>query len=887
MKNFREILFGKIGYIVSHYYKTVIITGIILTFILGYQTKDLRLDMTWISMAPQAAPSVKKFKYVVNKFGGTAPVIVALQGNNKDKLITTAGLIVNDLKKIKSIKEVNYKIDRKFIKHHGLKLQKVKAIKRMENIFSDMQIESFIYNMNNDFEKEYIEENDEPLLQQEKEAAQSIDGIRELLSGINEFISSKGINDISLKKAVNTFSFGEEYYTSPDKKMVLIFVQPSAPAIEINKIIPAVREIEKVLNKYREKYKDIKFGQTGMSVISRDEMDAGMHDTIVNLITAVIAVFLLLSLSFRMWSAPMLAMVSLITGVIWNVGLAALVIGRLNLFTAMVGVILIGLGIDYSIHIITAYTQKRYRGNSIEDSFIDAYKNIGPGILTGALTTAIAFLVFIITKIDSLRELGFVMGTGILATFLSTLFILPALIVLKEKMFNSSEKKYNMEYDFMENFTAAVLNRKLIIILVLLLLITGSIILIPKLHFITDLKRMEMKGLLSLKLADEINDKYNLSPDPAVFTAKSLKETEKLTDKLKKLNSVGYVESISLYLPSKNKQLKRINEIKKLKKIILRQQNFKSVNKQKLIKEIKRLKQNIIELSDMAYMGGMDILVKRCDFLLAKKDNIIDKLIKNISGAEQNTLNRLQTVFQNQLKKNMLTMCNNDLIKLKDIPQNIKSLTISNDGKEYLIQAYASDNIWEDLINSQFIKDTKKIKQDVTGMPQIMLSVIEASAEGGKYATILAFFTIFILVLLDFKNLRFTVLSLIPLVIGSILILGFLVITDINLTWMTVMVVPLIIGIGIDDGVHIIHRYRIERRRSSNDRNALIKALKTTGKAVILTSLTTMIGFGSLVFSKMVGYQQFGLVLFVGIGILLLLSLIILPINLNMFSRKK
>ncbi len=885
-------IFGSIGRITAKYWWLILIIALIITIISSMGVEKLRMDMSWLSMAPQDSLSVTQYKRIIDKFGDANPIIVTIKGNDPEKLKSTANLFVKDIKKLdKDIKDVNYKLNLNFIKKYGLLLQKAKDLKRMQNILKDFNLQIFYKNLNDDFEKEYIEESEEPLNKQENNAVQSMDNLNDVLLSYKAYLQNPEKGEKELKYAVNKFSTGEEYFLSRDKTMLLIFVQPFASMTDIVKIIPVVRKVEKVLDQYREKYQDIQFGQTGMSVISRDEMDAGLSDTKVNLITAVIAIFLLLSISFRMYAAPFFSIISLLLGITWDLGITYLYSGRLNLFTAMVGVILVGLGIDYAIHIISGYTEHRYQGKSLEDALVLAYQKTGPGILTGALTTAVAFLAFMVSEIEMMQELGFVMGVGIICTFIASVFVLPSMIVCKEKIqtlfkMKNINKKINVDYKFLENTGKWAIKNPKIILIITIIITIFSLILIPKIHFISDIKKIEAKGLLSIELMDEINEKFDISPDPVHIITDSLEEVVNKTEQLKKFNSVGLVDSIANYLPTLKKQKARVPYLRKLKNTINSQPSLKQVSKEKLINEFKRLENNIIEIGDMAFMGGLDKLVKRCDEMANLKDNkkagknIFDKLISLIKKSDPRRLNKMQGISASILKNNFLQMCNADKITMNDVPDNIKKLYISGDKKSYIINVYSSKNVWEDMLDDSFLRDIQSVEKKVTGAPVFMYDVIMASSKGGKQATILAFIVIILLLFLDFRNLKFTLISLIPLILGCIWMLGFLVVSQIYFTWMTVMIVPMIIGIGIDDGVHIIHRYRIEGKGSSP------LVLRTTGKAVLLTSLTTMIGFGSLTFSKMVGYQQFGLTLAIGIGLLFLFSIVILPVVLSLFEKK-
>jgi len=888
----REKVFTSLGEATVTKYWLILLIGLLITVILGTLSEKLKLEMTWLSMVPQKDPSVIEYKSLLKKFRSATPLIITIEGDNTEKMKKVAEEISLEFKKLTNyIKDVRYKTDVEFLKKYGLLLQKSRDLKRFKDILKDFNLANFFQNINNDFEKEYIEESEEPLAKQEKNVVQFLDILNDVMDSFRLYLSNPSKNRKYLNNAINKFTIGEEYFLSHDKKMLLILAITKHPVINTPKSIGTAKEAEKILNRFRKKYPDLKFGQTGMHTISRDEMEAGTHDTVANLIIAIIIVLTLFIISFRMVSAPFLAMVALLIGIVWNLGITYLVIGKLNLMTAMVGVILIGLGIDYSIHLISGFTQNYYKTGDYKNSFKETFRKVGPGILTGGMTTAVAFLVFVLVKIDMMRELGFVLGTGIICTFISAILILPSLIVLKDRiktLFIKKQKQIkniSMEFDFLGNLTKKIISIPLPVIIITFLLTAGAVILIPKLHFTGDFKKLEARGLLSLELMDRIIEKFDMSIDSVSFTVNSLKECEEKTEKLNKLNSVGFVESISLYLPSKEKQLRRKKHIIEIKNTLLSQPLLKSANRTRLINELRRLEANIIELGDIAYMSGLDKIVKRCDEIANLKNNkkagknIFDKLIEIVKKSDISTLNRMQKIFAQGLKQNYLNMCSAERITLKDIPRDIKSIYISKDRKEYLISVYPAKDIWSTIAKSRFLLDVRKLSKDVTGTPIFMYLVIKYSAEGGKKATLWALLIIFLLVLIDFKNLKFSLISLLPLIIGSIWALGFLVITDFQLTYMTIMIVPLIIGIGIDDGVHIIHRYRIEGKGS------LPVVLSTTGKAIVLTSLTTMVAFGSLAFSRMVGYQQFGISLFAGIGFLLILSAVFLPAVIKLFEK--
>jgi predicted RND superfamily exporter protein len=151
----------------------------------------------------------------------------------------------------------------------------------------------------------------------------------------------------------------------------------------------------------------------------------------------------------------------------------------------------------------------------------------------------------------------------------------------------------------------------------------------------------------------------------------------------------------------------------------------------------------------------------------------------------------------------------------------------------------------------------------------------------GKMAVIYALIAIFVLLLVDFRSIKYTLLAMMPLGFASLWLVGGYGFLRAPFTLMNVMAIPLILGIGIDDGVHLIHRYRRDSRLSMGE------VLGYVGRAIFLTTATTMLAFGSLNFSHMQGNMRIGRILFFGVGLCFIMTVILLPALLRIFHRKE
>ena len=151
----------------------------------------------------------------------------------------------------------------------------------------------------------------------------------------------------------------------------------------------------------------------------------------------------------------------------------------------------------------------------------------------------------------------------------------------------------------------------------------------------------------------------------------------------------------------------------------------------------------------------------------------------------------------------------------------------------------------------------------------------------GKRAIAITFLAVFILVLIDLRNLKQALLVLTPLILGILWLIAIMFLFKIKLNFFNMIIIPTIIGIGIDNGVHIYHRYKQEGPGS------WLKVLRHTGMAVSISSVTTMMGFSGLIFAYHAGLNAIGELALLGISLTLIATLVILPAIFQLLEAKK
>jgi predicted RND superfamily exporter protein len=166
----------------------------------------------------------------------------------------------------------------------------------------------------------------------------------------------------------------------------------------------------------------------------------------------------------------------------------------------------------------------------------------------------------------------------------------------------------------------------------------------------------------------------------------------------------------------------------------------------------------------------------------------------------------------------------------------------------------------------------------VAGTPLELYDYTTLLRKSYEQAAIYAFIAIVLMVLFHFRSLVLLGLALLPVAIGALWLLGFMGWTGVPFNPANIMTLPLVLGIGVTNGVQILNRFAEEHQPSV--------LAKSTGKAVLVSGLTAIVGFGSLVLASHQGIRSLGIVMSVGIAACMVAALTILPALLRILARR-
>jgi len=889
---------------------TALILSIITIIMIG-MSAQLELTTSFTNLLPKDNPMVDEFNMIIDEYNGSSSMLILVEGES-EKLEEFAEVAVPKIEALSEwVSRVDYKAPKEFMAKHGLMLMKSSDLENNMELFENPNLDEFLINLNNSLEKEYIQSEDKITGQEQEQGA-----IR-FLGSIQSWISIfdgvlNGDTDGAGENAAEAMLYGDEYYRSWDNRMMILQILPTFTMFDIEKAVASTDSIEKIVHNIGDEI-GVRAGLTGTIPLGRDEMVSLENDTMTITMIALIGILILFIVAFRMLVSPILAIITLIIGVLWALGIAWPLVGSLNLMTSMMAVVLVGLGIDFSVHIISTYTEMRHKGDDVEISLKATFAKSGPGIMTGGMTTASAFLTLLVARTEGMKEFGLTLGIGIIMTMLAAMLVLPNLLVIRERIKARFGKKKKLikprDISYQNLGTAAEWFSKswklgVVIILVLLVVFgyNGS-----KITMDYNYLNMEPEGLESVELQDKMIDAFDISSDFALITAETLDEVQIITELAKDMNTAGMVQSIIDYLPPDAEQKSRAGLVSDIRKT-MQQASIKrnsQLDVNTIVNELYRLEENIFEIQDMAYIGGQDKVYLKSALLVgalpdeddpslkslnAKLSNImndssiglLNSTVENIDEKAKNAtaeIGRFQSDFADNFKEKVVAMANPAQITLQDLPVGIKNQYVGKSGKNFLVSIFPKQNVWEIDYLKRFSNELATIDPRATGLPPIFNTLMDEIGEDGARATKLAILVIFIVLLIDFRSIKKAILAMIPLVVGVVWMVGVMEITGLQITLLNIMVIPMIIGIGIDDGVHIVHRYQIEGR------NAHKPVFASTGRAILLTSITTMLGFGSLWFATYRGFGSMGIALFIGVGTCFLATVIVIPVLIGMLKK--
>jgi hopanoid biosynthesis associated RND transporter like protein HpnN len=647
------------------------------------------------------------------------------------------------------------------------------------------------------------------------------------------------------------------YLASDNGKYLLLHIAPGDGAE--NGPDP-VDVIQSDLNAVRAQFPGLEAGMTGGPALAQAEESTTQRDMTLGSILAVGSNIALIVIPFRGLIEPLFAIIALLTGVAWSFGFTTLAVGHLNLLSAVFTSVLAGIGINFPIHLMARYDEARRKGLAMPEAVELAVVNTGTGVFASACIMALAFLMPMFTDFKGIAELGLVSAAGLFLCLISALLVFPAMVALRDRR-RAAPARPVLSLAPRRSLLEKLFARPAVIVGTTTVATLGALFLIPGVHFDQNVLKLQASDVEAVRFENTLLHDSGRSSWFAVALAHTRAGADRKAAAFRKLPQVSDVETISTYIPD-HQDSKRATLLalgKELAPISIHPDAHGDTAA--LMRELSGLAGRLEAMSQFDSSGGV---LKTAGMA----EDAIDRLKKNSSAFatyEHRMAAGLATALaalKPQLSPRQITEQN--------LPPILRERFIGKSGL-YLVQIYPKGDIWDDAPLKRFAGSLRTIDRDVTGPPLQTYNLATVMRHGYERAALFALIAVFVFVFADFRNLRDTLLATVPLIFGGAWLLEAMPLLGWEFNLANLFAVPLIIGMGVDNGVNMLYRWREER-----DKSSLILS-KAVGKSVTICSLTTIAAFAALIPASHRGISSLGWVLSAGVTLILLATLVVLP----------
>ena len=668
----------------------------------------------------------------------------------------------------------------------------------------------------------------------------------------------------------------EQYITFAEGTIYLV----SAIVLQDNLSGVAVRRLRALVRETQVEVPGVNVGITGESVLEHDEMAQARRDSMAASVIALVLVATIFASGYRNVGRPLKATVCLLIGLVYTLGYTTLTVGHLNILTVTFFPILIGLAIDFGVHLITRYEEELRNGQGEQVALERALTTTGLGIFTGCFTTSGAFFAMALTDFKGIQEMGIITGGGMLICLIPMLTLLPALLISENPLLAIDRLP---TLDRREHIERLWLRRPGIVVLAGIVLCALSLTQITKVRFDYNLLNMQSRGLSAVVFEKKLIENASKSVLFAAVVADSAENAVYLESQILQLPSVASIDSMSRFLTENHtEKLPIVGNIKKaVRTIEFSEIDFEPVDLSELSQTLFYTQGYLGLAMRQIPTGQQESLTRGLDALRRS----IREFRKHIVGGDFPSASSKIQAFQNALfrdiRRTFDSLKNQDdsaPLKVVDLPDSLRTRFIGESGR-HLLQIYPKNNVWDRDNQEVFVSQLRTIDPDVTGTPVQLLEYTTLLKDSYIEAACYALGAIIILVLIHFGTLSSVALGLLPVAVGTTWMVGAMGALGIPFNPANIMTLPLVVGIGVTNGIHILNRVAEEGSPSI--------LAKSTGKAVLISGLTTIAGFASLIPADHQGISSLGIVMSLGVGACMVAGLTLLPAILSLSSAAR
>ena len=841
MPGVKQGLFLRIEDLARRRYRLVFLVTAALCLLSLLLGRHLTLDGDVLNLVPRENRVINTFREALEDFGSLDYLLLlveARKGQTVDELQEFADLLAARLQAVPDIQYVEHKIDTSgpffsFFRTNQILFLPPARLDDLQARFTDPAIRA------------QVQENFRQL------TGPSSFIVKQLLEEDPFQVSSLVFKEVLRSKGPLKVDLSSGYYLSKDGGSLLIIAKPVKPAqdtafdkrlmVQVRRAVAEVSETfaagleEQAAGAGEGRAPGVDYG--GGYIIALDDSELIMQDMLRNGTLSFIVILALYYFCYRRFGAILYSSVPLMVGQILTLATAYIFLRHLNSATTGFTAMLMGLGTDFTIVMYARYVEERTRGRSLEEALRLMMGVSAFGVFTGAITSAGTFYAMCVTEYKGLRDFGFLVGTGILFCLVAILFLLPAMIAWNEGRVRRKDvaRKLYLHSFGVERVMAWSTRHPAPVLAASALLTIGLGFYAWNVEFTSNVQDLRSPKNRGIMMQETIARKFEASFTPMMVLCRGKdldgvmeknREANRLLDRFVEDGTLRGYESIFNYLPPRQDQEQVIRALR-----AGRDGAF----------DVPRIERTFRSaLNDSGFRAGTyDPYLKALPAILRPERPLA------VSDLEAAGLERFIGRYIRE-----------------DEGGRYKSVT-------YLFPASpeAKRTAPRALVKAL---DHPSQGIEITGVNIASAELKRIFSRDAWRAVILGLILVTILLWMDFRSLWLTALAIIQLLVGVVWMLGCMRLLGIKMNFVNAFVTTMILGVGIDYGIHIIHR--ISQEGLSN-----FDGLMETGKAVVMAALTNVAGFGTIGLSNYPGLRSLGIVAAIGSVTCLVTALTTLP----------
>lgn len=654
-----------------------------------------------------------------------------------------------------------------------------------------------------------------------------------------------------------------------DGETRVLQVQPVRDPDLLQPAAPALDALHGTIARMGSERDGVRIRVTGDPALESEEIAVVRGEAAQAGLISLVLVAVLLALALRSGRLVLATILTLIVGLLLTAAFATAAIGYLNPISVAFAVLFIGLGVDFGLHLCIRYRELRSLGTEHGEALRETARGVGGSLALCAVTTAIGFYAFVPTSFHGVAELGLIAGTGMLISLACSLTLLPALLSLSPVRVDARAPRAPGRVG--SALLSVPVRHGRAVCTAAVLIGLASLALIPKVRFDSNPLHLRVQSSEAVQTFNDLLEREKGRPWAVNVLAEDRSSADALAARLRALPAVERTVTLSDYVPEQQeRKLSILQDIALFLGPIgaLVEESGPRPGFEQQVASLRRFEAAVGEL--LSAGGDPELLgsARRLRDAVARfRENLSSTPTGRARVAELERA--LLASLPEQLRRLELSL-HTGRVELEDLPDDVVQSSIGRDGR-YRVQVFPREDLDEEAEMARFVDSVLATAPDAAGGAISVLQSGRAVVDAFQQALALALVVIAVLLLVLWRRFFDAGLVLGPLLLAATLTAAASVLLHIPFNFADVIVLPLLLGIGVDSGIHLVHRFRV----AAPDHGNLLRT--STARAVFFSSVTTMASFGTLGLSAHPGMASLGRLLAVGVALTLLCNLIVLP----------